>query len=195
MKTKYFITFLFIAFYTTLYGQEFAVELKQKPQTDTNYILTEDPEIIALSLKYETILKQSCPGAKTPELLLFYTLIGNGNKDTIINDYLATGKFEDTVREFEIIELDPDYINPILLNNSFVKVYPNPAKNTITISSEVENTQKMTIIIYDVAGKVVIRETENLPCELNIEHISSGVYYIQLFDKNNSLSLKKLIKL
>ena len=72
-------------------------------------------------MKYDGVLRQSYPGAKNPELLLYYTLKGKSNKDNAIKDYLATGKFESNVSEFEIIKPltcsnpvqvnDPNFVN------------------------------------------------------------------------------------
>lgn len=55
--------------------------------------------------KHHVILYQTYPGPKsTPELLLYYTLKGDGNdnnKKHVINVFLATGKFEDDVDEYD----------------------------------------------------------------------------------------------
>ena len=85
-----------------------SVRLKLKPQSDESYLPTEDPVIKALLLKYGVAFKQSFPGAKTPELLLYYDLTASGSTDresmeNIINDFLSTGKFdEDDVYEYGI---------------------------------------------------------------------------------------------
>ena len=52
MKKYIFILLLFICYQG--YGQEsdFAVRIKLKPQRDTNYLATKDPEIKALVLKH-----------------------------------------------------------------------------------------------------------------------------------------------
>jgi hypothetical protein len=79
------------------------VRLKLKPQTDENYLVTKDPEIWALILKHDIIFRQANPGAKDPELLLFYVLEGNGrgNMVNVVIDILSTGKFEYDFYDFE----------------------------------------------------------------------------------------------
>jgi len=171
----------------------FAVELKLK--ADESYIITEDPEIIALMLTYNATLTQSYPGAKNPESLLLYTLNGPyHNEANCINDFLTTGKFEeDYVYEFGIACML--IITSIEENtNSNIVFYPNPVEDRLTVSGETGYTQETTIIIYDVMGNVVLEKKEYLPCELNIEYLSSGIYFIQIFDKDKSLISNKFIK-
>jgi len=84
-----------------------SVRLKLKPQTDESYLPTEDPVIKALLLKHGVKMKQTFPGAKNPEQLLYYDLTVSGNtdkesKERFIKDFLATGKFEDDVYEYGI---------------------------------------------------------------------------------------------
>ena len=82
---------------------EWAVRFTLKPNTDESYLATDDPEIKALVAKYDVIFYQTYQGFKTPELLLLYTLRGKGcDKENVIKDFLATGKFEDDVYEYEI---------------------------------------------------------------------------------------------
>jgi hypothetical protein len=76
------------------------VRFKLKPQTDENYLATEDPEIQALISRHGVALRQTAPGAKNPELLLYYdlsTMEDNReiNMAYVIEDFLAMGKFED----------------------------------------------------------------------------------------------------
>jgi len=80
-----------------------SVRLILKPQADENYLAIEDPEILVLVSNHKVTLRQSAPGAKNPELLLYYDLIGTEcNKEFTIKDFLATGKFENGVYEYSI---------------------------------------------------------------------------------------------
>jgi len=90
-----------------------SVRFRLKPQTDgsyvTSYIATEDPEIMALVSKHDVMFRQTYPGSRsTPALLSYYTLTGkcsksNESRENCIEDFLATGKFEDEVYEYEIV--------------------------------------------------------------------------------------------
>ena len=85
-------------------GFEWAVELKLKPQADESYLATEDTEIKALITKYDVELSQHLGTVRHPEIFWwYYNLSGTGNnKENAIKDFLATGKFENYVREYDI---------------------------------------------------------------------------------------------
>ena len=121
---------------------------------------------------------------------MYYTLKWNGAKAEIVSDYLATGLFEDTVREFDTIWLD----NILAFGYNSINIYPNPVENTLVISGEAEAIEKITVIIYDASGKVVFEKEENFPCELNVEQLTIGIYYIRVFENNKSLIFNKFIK-
>ena len=82
-----------------------SLRFKLKPQADENYLATEDSEILDLVAKHDIIrFYQTYQGFQTPELLLYYTLTGKWcnkeNKEKVIDDFLATGKFEDEVYDY-----------------------------------------------------------------------------------------------
>ena len=83
-----------------------SVRLKLKLQADESYLATRDPEIRTLIAKHRVIFQLCFPGANNPELLLFYDLKGKDNKENVINDFLATGKFEDDVYEYEKVNVN-----------------------------------------------------------------------------------------
>jgi hypothetical protein len=71
-----------------------------------------------------------------------------------------------------------------------VLVYPNPVTDVITIQS---NSLYSKVYISDINGKVVI--TTNHVHELNIAHLTSGFYILQLIDNNGLvLGIQKIIK-
>jgi hypothetical protein len=116
---KYFkllLILLFVCFQG--YSQDFAVEIKLKPQqVNRSHSIIEDAEIRAISSKHEVEMTQSYPNARTPELLLYYTLTGKGNKESSVRDYLTTGKFEDRVSEFEMVYINT-CVNPVSTNEA-----------------------------------------------------------------------------
>ena len=99
---------------------DFAVEFRLKPLASNRaggYSIIADSEVKALSLMHNATLKPSFPGTRDPVLQQYYTLTIRGSYmnvesrergenreryETIIEDFLATGKFDDYVREFEI---------------------------------------------------------------------------------------------
>jgi len=96
--------------------------------------------------------------------------------------------------ENKACDYQPSSIEKTDINRDVI-LFPNPVQKTLVVSGEIGNAQKLTIAIYNILGKVVFEKKEYIPCELNIEHLSSGVYFIQIFDENmKSLISKKIIK-
>lgn len=73
-----------------------------------------------------------------------------------------------------------------------IQIYPNPTHDRLTIRSEQDID---SIIIYDLSGREVLRQKlNNKNATLNIKTLSSGTYFIQIFNKGKILKTDKLIK-
>ena len=79
-------------------------------------------------------------------------------------------------------------IEDVLINS--IKLHPNPVSETLQISSN--EIQLSSIEILSLQGKVLTTEIDNLQ-EINLSHLSSGVYFIKLISEENSV-IKKIIK-
>ena len=75
-----------------------------------------------------------------------------------------------------------------------VKVYPNPASDFVTIEVPSDHNAAMNYAIFNVLGSVVANGTFETSgkYDLNIESLTTGVYYIQL---DNGTTVVKTIKL
>ena len=85
------------------------VTLTLKSQPNGNYSITEHPDIKSLVLKHNVLFFQRSPGAKNPELLLYYILRGKNcdKRNTVIRAFLTTGMFKDSIVIHEIVYIDP----------------------------------------------------------------------------------------
>jgi hypothetical protein len=73
-----------------------------------------------------------------------------------------------------------------------LKVYPNPAENTLSI--ELNNSNEKSIVISDISGRVVLSaKTTNDKINLNITSLSNGVYFVKV-QSNNATEVIKVIK-
>lgn len=73
-----------------------------------------------------------------------------------------------------------------------ILIYPNPAQDRLSISTEHDID---SIVIYDLSGRVVMRQNlNNKNSNLNIKSLSSGTYLVQIFNKGKLLKSEKLIK-
>jgi len=80
-----------------------------------------------------------------------------------------------------------------VIEKSLVGVFPNPAKNFISINA----SQKInTIHITDVTGKVLInnRVVEDSNCKVDVNNFSKGIYFYQVSLSNGKVSTGKFIK-
>jgi hypothetical protein len=89
-------------------------------------------------------------------------------------------------------ELQIDLCNTIgideVIKSNFVKVYPNPTNDYITIESK---TLIEEVRIYDIYGKNVLQKNCQSNKELvNLYMLSSGAYFLQLLTNNQTQSVK-----
>ncbi|UAM99522.1 T9SS type A sorting domain-containing protein [Polaribacter litorisediminis] len=68
-----------------------------------------------------------------------------------------------------------------------VKIFPNPSKNILNISSSIKPITKVEI--YSVVGKKIIEFNSNLE-KLNIQELSSGLYLIKISSEESNYTTK-----
>ena len=78
---------------------------------------------------------------------------------------------------------DPNSINEATLSNS-IKVYPNPATNTLNIIFEDNSYKNITINLLNVQGQIVsdiekARLSSNI-LELDLAYLEDGIYYLNI---------------
>ncbi|WP_339756039.1 choice-of-anchor L domain-containing protein [uncultured Winogradskyella sp.] len=78
-------------------------------------------------------------------------------------------------------------------SNSFT-IFPNPAKDEVTIQLESANFGNVKINIYDIQGKAILKDInfETNASTIDISNLESGLYFVQL---NNGIhkQVKKLV--
>ena len=84
-------------------------------------------------------------------------------------------------------------INEVNSNNDF-QLYPNPAKNSITINNINNNVSK--VLVINVLGKTLqaIDVVNTSTKKIDIAGLSSGTYYIKALSLSGNTSIKKFIK-
>lgn len=106
---------------------------------------------------------------------------------------------QDAANTTPTIVIDELKINtalPTLSNDSFndivgLRVYPNPAKNTLFITSD--SFEVKNIAIYDVLGKATLTaKVTNAP--LNISSLTSGIYIVKITEGNKTATRKLVIE-
>lgn len=94
--------------------------------------------------------------------------------------------------QLELASSTPLSVEDTKLQQTFVKLYPNPATNQFTIEFLEFNNAKVTI--YDVLGKIAFKQTLNsLKTTINTNNnFKPGLYLIKI-DISNKIHYKKLL--
>ena len=89
-----------------------------------------------------------------------------------------------------IVKLAPDPLaRSIFTSNSFT-LYPNPAQKTLQLQT---NTTIDKIIITDLSGKIILEQRQNTN-QVNIEQLSVGMYFIEVFSGDEKFTSKFMKK-
>lgn len=126
--------------------------------------------------------------------------LGEGTEDEMFLIYMNLSNFipSDTSTIIDTLShyphdsscrLTPGIVDSTHLN---VNLYPNPTSGLFKI--EGINTTYSTII-YNSEGKIVFKGNHSQNEQLNINHLSKGIYYLQIKSKENEIIYKKLVRL
>lgn len=79
-------------------------------------------------------------------------------------------------------------------NNGVFSVYPNPAKNILTIQlQDILNVTLKSALVYDLTGKVVLT-TKDVTQPINVERLATGTYILSISDTAGKSYAQKFIK-
>jgi hypothetical protein len=83
--------------------------------------------------------------------------------------------------------------NEIAIANS-ISLYPNPAKENVTVSIDKGQAVIEQVIIFDIAGKVVLTQNaaSNREVVLNTENFTKGIYLVNVKLANGTSATKRL---
>ena len=71
-----------------------------------------------------------------------------------------------------------------------LKIYPNPAKNSINV--EVKNA--VSIEIADVLGKIVLSKNTSTDNQIDVSSLEQGVYFVKIINLKNETFVEKFMK-
>ena len=101
--------------------------------------------------------------------------------------------------DFTTLKYDPATLatTNFTANSSQIKVYPNPAKNFVTVDlSDITNLDVTTlkIAISDMIGRTIItNKVSSTVTELNTQNLRTGTYILQVTEGNKNIATKKII--
>lgn len=122
-----------------------------------------------------------------------------GNSNSALNYTFNDAKGFAINSYYRLKQLDKDgkfsYSTIVLLKVNKVKeltvtsIYPNPANAVVNVVVESPVNEKITLVVTDLTGKVVLQKTKALVsgnniAELSINTLSSGSYFVKLICEN-----------
>jgi hypothetical protein len=121
-------------------------------------------------------------GATTNVITIFPTVT------TTYTVKVASGSCSDsTIFKLNVDSCGPSGINPIVQNESFISLFPNPNRGSFTLSLS-NTSEKCTIEIYNVLGQEVKSEELKAKNEtINLTGQPSGVYFYRVLKEDGSL--------
>ena len=117
-----------------------------------------------------------------------------GNLSLDLNVWVTSDIFEpiDALQELYNETLS---VNSNSFSEENISIYPNPAKESITVQSN--NSLISKFEIFDVTGKLVTSRTTESPIThalINISDLNTGLYFINIFNDNEEKVSRKFIK-
>ncbi len=122
---------------------------------------------------------------------LFYVPFMNEQVGDIVvlqEDFLVLQYYFPTLyqvyRDEPVLSIDENELN-------IIQIYPNPVKDILTIEN-ISNTEITSIMIYDLLGRLVLTEKENLN-QVDVSHLNSGMLFVKI-ETDQGRVTKKIIK-
>ena len=127
--------------------------------------------------------------------------LSNLSTDAIDSDFDATtGQFiVSLLGGVDDLTVDGGVLNIALSselfnNNDLIYVYPNPVKDNLIFQSNSLSTS-LNVNIYNSIGQLVITKDLSLELEsINLSHINSGIYFVNVMSENKNIKTFKIIK-
>jgi len=109
------------------------------------------------------------------------------SEGTMYSNFSAIQQFE-TLENKNNKESNTDKFS--VLNSQFsINIYPNPANDILNITTTASNAKNLTVDIYDIYGKLIMKEQLIDNLQLDIKHLESGIYFIKI--ENQTLKFIK----
>jgi hypothetical protein len=131
-----------------------------------------------------------CPGDTISTRKISLGTLAAGNHTFVINvpDATFNGGEGNFPLSLYLQGSNVEVLNVEELNQSLIKIFPNPAKDIIQIETEKEIS---TIELIDASGKSILKETKNT---INLIGLDSGIYFIQVHFMDGMKSSQRFIK-
>jgi hypothetical protein len=151
-------------------------------------------------------LERSADGKTFSTIAFVLTKADKGYSNTTLNYYYADEKPLNGTNYYRLKQVDNDgkfsYSSVVMLkgDNAFTisALYPNPAKDQLSVMISSETIEKASLIIVDLNGKILQQLSTSLATgdnkiSLNIGSLPAGSYYLRL-SVNNQIKTTGFVK-
>ncbi len=180
-------------------GHRSAIETKRSVYVgnsvdDINYnngdVIVEDGARMSIVANEKIVFS---PGTKFSKGSIMNAKIGNNTYcDETNNNYVKSAAItfiSNTENDMndednEFVDLIKDYSEPVIM-------YPNPVSTTLLISS---NKTDNTVVIFNIHGKKMLSKSFIKNVEIDCNRFPSGMYMVQVTQKNGTVITKQILK-
>ena len=103
--------------------------------------------------------------------------------------------------EFQVFGVQPYLEVPSEHSSTYVRLFPNPALETVCLETEYISGRELEIQVLNVQGQMVLNkffknEMGPLPMTsvINLSGLSTGIYFIKIIQGNNIITEKLILK-
>ncbi|MCZ2222436.1 MAG: fibronectin type III domain-containing protein [Chitinophagales bacterium] len=196
---------------------DFTLELSAVPVTYTSFTGKKEGNTNILewttatetnNLGYE--LERSADGNHFSKLDFIASKAVNGNSNSVLTYSYIDNKPLVSNNYYRLKQMDKDgkvnYSNVILIKGdksaqiSITGVYPNPTRNTLNVNIYAPSSEKVSVVITDISGKVLAQQnlvlnTGNNTQQIDVSRLSQGTYLIKTICNNGCESaVTKFVK-
>ena len=115
-----------------------------------------------------------------------YHIVSRGTATVVCNEQIAVSEQSPT-KENTVIDESPTVI--------YTKVYPNPTAGLLYIAGYLPDNEEVALEVYNDDGKNYIRQSVSLNSVLDISHLSSGIYFIKLYNDGQLIHNQSIINI
>ena len=126
----------------------------------------------------------------------FLNTITSINENKLINFSISSDSLSKGDNRFEILfKNSTTNLEKLLVLNTSVLVYPNPATDILNINISNAGFKNSSLSIYNVAGQQIINTSMNgANAQINIESLSNGIYFVNIANENGFFKTVKFVK-
>ncbi|MBX2930650.1 MAG: T9SS type A sorting domain-containing protein [Chitinophagaceae bacterium] len=144
-------------------------------------------------------LQRSADGRSYSKLDFISSKADNGNSNIALSYTYNDNKPLASNNYYRLKQMDKDgrvnYSNVVLLKGekatrvSITGVYPNPTRNTLSVNIASPSTERVSIVVTDISGKVLVQQNVELNAgdnvkQIDVSRLSQGTYLIKTICNN-----------